>query len=335
MLAARRQLCFAATLACPFLPALAAADEPAIRWVGPDECSAQSELELRVQRLLGGSQRAASVPYSARITVRKEGEHDWRARIETEIDGQSGQRMLSGESCSALVLASAVVLAFAVDAEAAGQNLGSEAAPSEKPGENPAADEPVPAAPAHERVARPSAVTAEEPAEGLSPYVRASFGVLFELLPPNAASFGAGGGLRFGAFSLDANLAYHQRRTVTIAGQAGAGAELQLASANLVGCYALLRGSAGSVAGCLGVELEYLRAQAFGVRRPEEGSVLLAAGLLGSRAKFQPIARLATVLEAGLGARPFYPTFVMDGLGDVFTVPILSYSLHAGLELEF
>jgi hypothetical protein len=135
--------------------------------------------------------------------------------------------------------------------------------------------------------------------------------------------------------SLELAGAVYQHRDVRRADRSRLGAELSLVTGELLGCYALVPFQLGAVEVCPGLRIEYLDARAFGVSNPEEGSVLLAAGVAALRGRLRATSWLSATLDGGFSARPFHPTFVLVGVGDVFEIPVFSPFARTGLVLEF
>ncbi|RYZ02226.1 MAG: hypothetical protein EOO73_32415, partial [Myxococcales bacterium] len=88
-----------------------------IGWQGPEECAGGEALRAKVLRLLGGSARAAGQDTRVFVRVRRERGH-YVAVLETSSMSGGGKKRLEGESCDAITLASAVVIALAIDPDA-------------------------------------------------------------------------------------------------------------------------------------------------------------------------------------------------------------------------
>ena len=63
--------------------------------------------------------------------------------------------------------------------------------------------------------------------------------------------------------------------------------------------------------------------------------MLLGAGLGVLRGRLRATSWLSATLDAGVAARPFHPTFVLLGVGDVFEIPTFSAFARTGLAVEF
>ena len=329
--------CLAAVMACAASPAWgqgenAPAPTPAtsaeqrapleIEWQGPEDCARGEAVQAKVLRLLGGGQRAPTTPIRVTVSVRHEKGARFVAELATSSDAGGGRKRLEGESCEAIALASAVVIALSIDPNA---SLDAEPLPPEEPKPPPQSRRARPAPPA-----APAA-----PARETKPYLFGSVGVLFQLLSQPSAFTGAGVGVRHRRLSLELGGAVYQPRDVRRDDKPRLGAELRLTTGELLGCYAALPFGLGAVELCPGFRLEYLVATAFGASNPDRASVLLGSGVGVLRGRLRATAWLSATLDVGVAVRPFQPTFVLLGVGDVFEIPMFSGFARTGLALEF
>jgi hypothetical protein len=292
-----------------------------IEWSGPEDCERGAAVQAKVLRLLGGSQRVFSAPVKVAVTVHREKGSRYVAELETTTSAGGGSKRLEGESCDAIALASSVVIALSID-----PNASLDAAPPEEPPPPPpkvASRRPPPPRP---RV---------PPKRQTFPYLHGSVGVVFGVLSAPSAFTAAGIGARHRRFSLELGGAVYQPRDVRRDDRPKVGAQLRVASGELLGCYAALPFQLGAVELCPGVRFEYVSARAFGVSDPATGSVLLASGVGVVRGRLRATSWLSATLDAGAEARPFQPKFVLRGVGDVFEIPAFSAFARTGLVLEF
>ncbi len=308
-------------------PTAATAAEPSepealtIDWQGPEDCERGDAVRTKVLRLLGGSQKSLTSGTKVTVTVRRDKRARYVAVLETTTAAGGGTKRLEGESCDAIALASSVVIALSLDPNASLDAELPEPEPKPKPKREP-----------KPRVApkpRPS------PKRDTFPYLHGSVGVLFELLDIPSAFTSAGVGVRHRRFSLELGGAVYQPRDLSLADKPKIGAELRLFTAELLGCYAVLPFELGDVEVCPGVRLEHLTATARGVSNPDQAQVLLASGVGALRGRLRATSWLSATLDAGVAVRPFQPTFVLLGVGDVFETPLLSPFARTGLALEF
>jgi hypothetical protein len=331
----RRRLAFLTLTALFFtLPARAQESDPAgapveaglaITWRGPDDCQRGAAVQAKVLRMLGASKRVLAERFEVQVTVEREAHDRYVALLATTTDTGGGTKRLEGESCDAIALASSVVIALSIDPEA---SLDSQEPEPEPP--------PAPPPRAHE-ARRPALPPRPEPRErrATSPYLHGSVGVLFGLLRDPSAFSALAVGVRHHLVSAELGGALYQSRDVFHPARPRVGAELRLYSADLLGCYAPLRSRLGSLAACMGGRLEHLTATSFGVSNPEHGTVLILAGLAALRGRLLATSWLSATLDAGVSARPFHPTFVLLGVGDVFDIPVVSPFGRTGLLVEF
>jgi hypothetical protein len=159
--------------------------------------------------------------------------------------------------------------------------------------------------------------------------------VLFGLLDQPAAFARVGAGVRHRRTSVELDGAIYQGRQVAQRQRPAAGAQLRLKSAELLGCYAALPLAIGALELCAGARFEYLTAAAFGVTDPDAAGVLLASVVGAARGRLRATAWLSATLDLGLAARPFHPTFVLIGMGNVLEISVVSPFARTGLALEF
>lgn len=279
-------------------------------------------------RLLGGARPdSPERQLKVLVEVRREGDSRYVADLHFETQTGKGQKRLEGESCDAIALATSVVIALAIDPTA---SLDPEAAPpsEETPALRPA------------RAPEASRAGAEAPEAqagplGVSPYLQLSVGALFKLLSGPSAFASLGAGLRYRLVSLELSGALHQPRSVYRPDRPSVGAELDLYNAELLGCFQALPSELAALEVCAGAELDYLKARAFGVTHPDTGSVLLLAGVAALRGRLRATSWLSATLDVGFSARPYRPTFVLLGVGDVFEIPRFSPFARTGLTMEF
>ena len=313
-------------------PATPAAERPAteveepalpIDWQGPEDCERGDAVRAKVLRLLGGSQKAVAGGTKVTVTVKRDKRSRYVAVLETTTAAGGGTKRLEGESCDAIALASSVVIALSLDPNASLDAEPPETEPEPKP------------KPKREPKLRPAPKARPAPKRDTFPYLHGSVGVLFSLLDIPSAFTSAGVGVRHRRFSVELGGAVYQRRDLSLADKPKIGAELRLFTAELLGCYAVLPFELGDVELCPGLRLEHLTATARGVSNPDHATVLLAAGVGAARGRLRATPWLSATLDAGVALRPFQPTFVLLGVGDVFETPMFSPFARTGLSLEF
>jgi hypothetical protein len=306
-------------------PGVARAPAPLeLVWQGPADCERGGAVRAKVLRLLG-SRQAALPSVKVTVTVAREAPSRYVAHLETVTAQGGGSKRLEGESCDAIALASSVVIALSIDPNA---SLDAEEPAQPEPEPKPKL-RPLPSP----RRSRPAPKPQE--ARETKPYLHGSIGVLFGLVGDPSAFTTAGIGARYRRLSLELGGAVYQPRDVTRPDRPKVGAELRLFSGELLGCYAVVPFGLGALEVCPGLRLESLSARSFGVSNPDTGQVLLMSGLAVLRGRLHPTSWLSATLDAGLAARPFHPTFVLLGVGDVYEIPVLSPFARTGLAVEF
>jgi hypothetical protein len=114
----------------------------------------------------------------------------------------------------------------------------------------------------------------------------------------------------------------------------GVGVDVGLAAAGARACRALL-GEALELSLCAGADAGSMRGNGFGVTDPASGSALWWAASAGPALTWEVSERVALYAEAAgqlAGARP---SFVIDGVGEVYKVPIFGANAALGLEVRF
>jgi hypothetical protein len=316
-----------ASAPCKAAPLPAASVEPPelrLTWDAPDTCPSAAEVEAQFDRLLGGRGRVPSAKrVEATATVRRALGGTWNLRLDTTVDDATGHRDLEGDSCWAVAAATALVLALTIDPNAA-------ARASLTP---PAAASPVPSAPA---APAPSATPPAGPLETKStrPFLRAFGGVAVAILPEPGPIFGLGAGIRRGWIDVELSGLGSLETRAYATDRPGAGGYFRLLAFGARGCgRATAIGSPVAVRLCAGGEIERMIARGFGVELPGSGGATLVAGLGAAVASLRIASWAEIALELSGSVRPYHPTFVLTGVGEVFTVPAASAVGALGLNL--
>jgi hypothetical protein len=165
-------------------------------------------------------------------------------------------------------------------------------------------------------------------------YVHAFGGAAMRALPAVAAELGLGIGVRGLQWGAELMGTYAPTRSVQVPGPPRAGASIDRWSATALGCFAPVATPASALDLCAGGMLEALLADANGVSNPGSGSVLLLSPTAAVRSRIRLIPRLVLALDLAAVVRQFHPRFVIDGVGQVYDIPIIGGSVAGGLELE-
>jgi hypothetical protein len=283
-----------------------------LTWNAPAGCPERADVEQSIQKLLGEGPERRTAALDARIDVWVAGEGRWQALVVTR-GASAGTRRLAGGSCRSVALASAVVIAQAIQ---------------------PGAEEPEPAPANVPRVERPKDAPPRAPAPRIVPFVSALGGGALGTLPGVAPELGLGLGLRRARWQGELRLSHAPSQSLAIAGTIGR-AEIDRTALVLSGCFAIIATRANTSAVCLAAALERIFGQARGVVRPESHALLLLSPAAGLESATHLTDHWALVLSVRGVVRPYHPRFVIDGGRPVYPIPIVGGSLLGGLEFAF
>lgn len=317
-------------------PAHAQPEGLALTWTAPADCQRAPEVRARIGRLLGGA-KATQRRMRVAVDVRREEGSHFVADLYTEMEGGAGHKRLEGESCDAIALATSVVIALAIDPEASLDDSAHDQSrqPAGETGEPQDLRKRARKPRSHETAPTLGPAEVTPGSLGVSPYLQLSVGALLELMGEPSAFVSAGLGFRFRLVSLELSGALHQPRSISRQDRPNVGAELELYSAELLGCFIALSSELAGLEACTGAELAYMTARAVGVSHPGRGSVLLLSGVGVLRGRLRATQSLSATIDLGVSARSFRPTFVLVNVGDIFEVPGASTFARTGLSLEF
>jgi hypothetical protein len=301
--------------------ARAAEPELTLSWQAPVGCPAQKDVETHFARLLGGPARVPTGKHiDASAAVRAPSTDRWALELSTSMDGATGRRNLSGDSCAAVAQAAALILALMID-PAAAERLSEPARPPPPKAPPPTVTGPAPPPP--------------PPRTPIDLTARVFAGGVFALLPEPAPAAGAALGLRRGRFSAELSaLATTDTRT-TAPDVATAGGDLRLLAAGARACGAL-GGHAAIWQLCLGGEVERLLGTGFGAAGAHTETVDMLAGTGGLLVDIPLSEHVALTLDLDAAARAYHPTFVLrlaDGTARLWQVPFASAFAAAGIIL--
>ena len=299
------------------------AEGPALQltWRAPEGCPSAAEVEAQVTELLGDRAMPTSRHLVATTTVEKTDRGAWSVRLETNLDGSTGQRVFEGDSCKTVASTTALILAFALDPDAAGRATHSRSAPppDPKPAPLPEVASPIPAKPT-------------EPTR-LQPQIALQLAALSGILPKPTLALRAIVGLRrrtlgaeiFGQVS-DERDKLIDRTTV--------GGSFRLLSVGARAFWEPLR-AAWTMRLSVGCDVEEITASGLGVSKPGNGSATMPAALVGAQLGWPVTRSLAFHIEGDVTARADRARFVLSPAGSVFEVPAVNLSGATGIELSF
>jgi len=299
-----------------------AAEIPQLKlsWDAPAGCPTQADVESEVEKLLVG-RAPASVELEAHVVVRQEASGAFHASLATGSAGRAGTRTLHGESCSAIALATSVVLALTLVPDA------SIADSKPKPLEAPQTPRAVP---------RPrEAGNVRGPPTRVELFVHAFGGVGIRTLPQPSVLVGLGVGVRRRAWDLEIGFALAPKQELRLSYPEQGSAEISYWRLPAHACFAPLQTRAVDLAACAGLAFERWSAGASGISDPGHGAGSLISGQLGTRSQLWIARKVSISLSMEASLRPVHPRFLVDGLGGVYEIPLLSGALLGGLAVRF
>jgi hypothetical protein len=303
------------------VPAMADMPVLSLAWDAPDGCPTATEVEAETRARLGGSwPQGRHVAVEARAAVLQSGR--WRLTLVTREGEVAGERTLEGATCSVVASAASLVIALTIDPEAVASTSRSDSATPPPPPPSPA-----PAPPRE-----PDAVPA--PRTRVTPFGRISTDI-GAAVSADPISLGAdvAFGARLGAASIELGFAAYLPQTRDIA--PGAGADFFTVSFGPSVCLALLASQRFEGGPCAGIEARRTQARGHGVVTPEEGQAIFGVAVAGGSLGVALSARVWLVgrLDAGIALNR--PSYLLLGVGTVYTVSPVSGRMHAGVELRF
>jgi hypothetical protein len=198
------------------------------------------------------------------------------------------------------------------------------------PSEPPAEDQPQTMNPRLEEpaVPAPSPVRRDGASAGAS--------MLFDTATLPSVGFGAevSAGWSLSALQLDVTGVALSSRSATLAAKPNEGADFWVGQVGGRGCYDLVRKPVG-IGPCLEAGVQWVVAHGFGSNYPTSAVGQAVVSGLGGRIAGR-ISRAIGVRAGGEVVFPLArPTFVIDGGGLVYQVPVASFRGTAGLEVHF
>ncbi len=304
------------------IPSAAEVPQLKLSWEAPAGCPTQSEVERQVEKLLVGRAPAAA-DLEARVVVTEEASGAFHASLATGSAGIAGTRTLQGESCSAIALATSMVLALTLVPDA------SIADPKPKP---------IPKKPPPTPSAAPRVREAEKvggPQTRVELFVQAFGGVAVRALPQPAALVGLGVGVRRQAWDLEIGFRLAAKQELRLGYPENGTAELSYWLLPAHACVAPLQTRSVELAACAGLAFERWSGRAARISAPGNGAGSLISGQGGIRSQLWIARKVSISLSVEASVRPVHPWFVVGGLGRVYEIPLLSGALLGGLAFRF
>lgn len=290
-------------------------------WSAPRECPQTAGVRQLVADYLGEARLAQASPTArvlrATATIRHHGGR-WDLKLETELDGEPGERTLEASTCADVAAAGALVLAFAIDPTAALRH----GAPAE----------PVSAA----ESAPPVGLTpAPQPASpivlGAAAGVRGDLGAL----PRSSVGLALSLFVERGAWSGMLSGFLLAERSQATAAKPSAGGEVSLWSIAVAPCASPTYRGDLRLHVCLPLELQSVRARGYGVDQPVVAtrSELLVGVELSPGLRLSPRFELVAPLRVGVAL--LRPEFYLIGIDSVFRASALQGRAGVGILARF
>jgi hypothetical protein len=334
--------------------AVTRAQEPALTWQAPEGCPARgawlSSLRSRVDDA-AWNEAAPKLRASVRIDTTETG---YVLQLDTELDGAPGQRRLEAARCEELVEASALIVAFAIDPEAAARTANAApvvASDGTPPVVAPVAAEPVvpaPAEPALPEAEKPKPLTPpveaggdserapERPRPRTQLFVRPLALLDVGTLPAVGVGPSLVLGLRVRRVSIELGASYLPAQLIAEATERRVISELRWLAGSAGACYSLFPDGRLDVAPCARMELGRLwgRGRNLDAEMVSGGAVWLAV-LAGAQVSYELVRGLEVGLEMAAGLPLLAAAFRVDGFGEVHETPSVVGRFAAGITLSF
>jgi len=323
-------------------------------WNAPAPCADVAAMRRKVEDQLGYALDAhvgSELLTANAVVVRGDGGR-FRLQLRTQFRDEARSRELEGGSCEAVENATALMLAFLLDPEAAAARStppvdGAPDSEDVSPAAPAGSDEAEPPAAAHapDPVAAPAKteLMAAAPKDviplhsgstkppDLPWFLGALAGVDAGALPEATSSIELFFGRRLGPLQLEASALRLWPRERRLPNDATRGGRFELWGLAVDGCY-----SAGwaklELGPCVGMETGTVFGSGFGVDLPRQGKGLWLAARGMLRASYRVLPWLGTRLQAGAALPLSRPTYVLDNVGTVYRANFIA--LRGGLALE-
>jgi hypothetical protein len=275
----------------------------ALSWSAPSDCPGEAAVSAGALRLVPPSARARE-PLRARGVVSKDVSGLFHGEVEISSEGQSSKRTIDGESCAAVSDAMELMLAIAIDPDAA-----------------------LPEAP-------PPRPAPAPPREPLVVVLGGAFALGSGTFGGAAPGAEIDAGVMYRRFLVEATGTWLAARHATLADRPAEGASAWQAHAGARACY-MLFGGALDVGPCAAAGVAWIVAQGFGSTQPQDRTATVfvpALGLRGALALSSGFALRAGAEAALLLPRP---TFVIDNAGTLERSSVVTLRIAPGAVAHF
>jgi hypothetical protein len=300
-----------------------------LEWDAPPDCSSKNRVLGEVARLIGTAPRRVH----ARALVDQQSATAFQVRIELRGEVE-GARQLSAHSCDSAARAAALIIALAIDPQAASvvtrqlEQAETERAPSKAESSDGAPAEATPAHASDQTAERDGALA--EPLHGVL-----LSGITGEQARVPGLAVGAllGGGVRDDWVRFDLGLYFVPSAHAAVAGSPGQGADFTAGGLSARFCPRALDSELG-VFMCLGAHATRIWGEGTGV--PETlnryGDVWSAG--LGAKLRWPGASAWAAELDLELIVPFTRPAFAIENLGPVYRVPAFGFTGALALAYE-
>ncbi|XXX79849.1 hypothetical protein WMF30_13850 [Sorangium sp. So ce134] len=333
-------------------------------WIAPGECADRGRVLAEIEQRLGRPSEQDGEPLlKARAVVSRNGRGSWDLRLTTTLGETTRSRELHGETCAELADAAALIIALAIDPDAAnrgpleaapGAGAGPGAISSAEPGAGvapsagaapevdaapgaPTAAEPPPAASPPEGASAPAA-PAQRAARPSRPLelrgtLRASGVLDTASLPAVAPGAAISAGVLFGAVRAELSGTYFGAQQGFVE-RTTMGGDVHLITGGLRLCYAM-RHRAFELGPCAGVEVGVMSAASIGAASPGSNRALWVAPYPGALASFALSDRIRVPLAIDVPFPVTRDRFVLVGIGAVHRSAAATFRASLGVEVRF
>jgi hypothetical protein len=307
----RRATLVAALLALHPFDARAAEANGGFAWVAPEGCPSSSNVETRIRARV-----RSPWEWPVRGRVEREG-----SAMRVELTTPRGQRVLTAPTCEQAAEAVAVIVALAVDGQSLDAPLG----------------EPIPARAEPVRTESPPAQGLQRESGGRMWGVSIAGAVDSASLPSPSPGLAVGVGVSTGALSLGLSATGFLPRTAVAPTDSSVRASVALVDLMVSGCVvtSLKPRIPAEIGACVGGGVGAMPAGSEGIVAPKRGVGVRPQGTIAGRIGWWLGDRALLVVQAGPMVDPSRPPFQVDGVGDVYRPPSVSFRGSAGLEWRF
>jgi hypothetical protein len=318
-----------------------------VRWDAPVGCGDAESVRQHALRRLA---RAKGTPVTARGTVQAIDDSTLGMHLDVATNHGRESREIRAASCDALVEAAGLLIAVAVDPDAATREpVDPAGAPPidhddptpQAPDDRSAIDRRGPAAAAAPRAAaNPPAAAARRtrtpPLRRIDGAVRVELGARFARVLPRAVGFVASGAaaVRFPAARLELKATHAIGQSVDEPGIPDVGAIVSLTSAAVAGCWAPRRRRLEFPV-CGGVELGAMRGRSFGATRNSDATSLFVAIPVDAGIIVSPVPRVGIVVLAEVAPTVRRPSFHLRDRERLFVAGPVGARAVIGVEVRF